>query len=143
MHEADVLVRPELRANQPLLPCLVAVQLRPAARVLVPRKPPVQLLPHPPVHAVVRRRRVALELQRAPGTEPLRLRLRRARLRLPLLPRLLFEALGLRRRLLRRLGRAAERQQRSNAKKGTEADTWVRRYMQSYGRGQSASSKGK
>ena len=103
----------------------------------------MQLLPHPPVHAVVRRLRVALELQRAPGAEPLRLRLRRPRLRLPLLPRLLFEALGLRRRLLRRLGRAAERQQRSNANKGTEADTWVRRQMQSSGRRHSASSTGK
>ena len=110
----------------------------PAARVLVPRKPSVQLLPHPPVHAVVHRRRVALELQRAPGAEPLRLRLRRPRLRL-----LVFEALGLRRRLLRRLERAAERRQRSNANKGTEADTWVRRQMQSNGRGHSASSTGK
>ncbi len=103
----------------------------------------MQLLPHPPVHAVVRRRRVALELQRAPGAEPLRLRLRRARLRLPPLPRLLFEALGLRRRLLRRLERAAERQQRSNANKGTEADTWVSRRMQSNSRGQRASGTAK
>ena len=85
---------------------------------------------------------MALELQRAPGTEPLRLRLRRARLRLPPLPRLLFEALGLRRRLLRRLGRAAERQQRRNANKGTEEDTWVRRQRQLNGRGQSASRSG-
>ena len=128
---AVVFIRAELSANPPLLARLVAVQLPPAARVLVPRKPPVQLLPHPPVHAVARRIRVALELQRAPGAEPLRLRLRRARLRLPLLPRLLFDALGLRRRLLRRPERAAERQQRSNANKGTEADTWVRRQMQS------------
>ena len=103
----------------------------------------MQLLPHPPVHAVVCRYRVALELQRAPGAEPLRLRLRRPRLRLAPLPRLLFEALGLRRRLLRRLARAAERQQRSNANKGTEADTWVRRQMQSSGRRHSASSTGK
>ena len=103
----------------------------------------MQLLPHPPVHAVARQLRVALELQRAPGTEPLRLRLRRPRRRLPLLPRLLFEALGLRRRLLRRLEREAEWQQRSSANKGTEADTWVRRQMQSSGRGHSASSTGK
>ena len=86
---------------------------------------------------------MALELQRAPGAEPLRLRLRRARLRFALLSRLLFDALGLRRRLLRRLGRAAERQQSSNANKGTETDTWVRRQMQSSGRGHSASSTGK
>ena len=140
---AGGLVWRELRADLPPLVRLVAVQLPPAARVLVPQKPPIQLLPHPPVHAVALRQRVALELQRAPGAEPLRLRLRRARLRLPLLPRLLFEALGLRRRLLRRLRRAAERQQRSNANKGTEADTWVRRQMQSNSRGQRASIEAK
>mgnify|MGYP003319566874 CR=1 FL=1 len=107
---AAALVWPELSAKPPLLLRLVAVQLPPAARVLVPRKPPVQLLPHPPVHAVVRRLRVALELQRAPGAEPLRLRLRRARLRLPLLPRL-------RRRLLRR-GVQRQRQRQLRRRRG-------------------------
>ena len=68
---------------------------------------------------------MALELQRAPGTEPLRLRLRRRRLRLPPLPRLLFEALGLRRRLLRRLECAA--QQSDSGSTGLDVDSCTMR----------------